>query len=446
MVKNYVLDTNILIHNPDSIYKFDDNNLYIPHPVIEELDKFKTEKSERGFNARRALKNIKRLRENGNVITGVKNECGGTLRVLVYENLDFSVLPTGFKKDSMDNLILLSAKKLSEDHDNVVLVTNDTNMLFKADMLGLAVQEYKNDRVTSDNEIYSGKSMVYVSDDFMSDFYEKGILEVDKKWSEFPDLQNNEYIIMKTGNNGSALAKYYDGYIHKLHYYESMPLDIHPRNVSQKFLIESLMTECSKIPLTICNGPAGTGKTLLAIGAGLEQVMNRKIYKKVLFTRANVMMDEEIGFLPGTEVDKISPLLRGLRDNLEVLFVNEDDTAKQAEDKIEELFQRRYIVTESLAYLRGRSISDTFIIIDEAQNCTPNQIFSIITRVGLNSKIVILGDVNQVDNSRLDSRTNGLIYALERMKGSFCCDITSFDEEDCERSVLAKEASDRLRR
>ena len=446
MVKNYVLDTNILIHNPDSIYKFDDNNLYIPHPVIEELDKFKTEKNERGFNARRALKNIKTLREDGNVIKGVKNDRGGTLSVLVSETLDFNVLPTGFKKDSMDNLILLSAKELSKHKKNVILVTNDTNMLFKADMLGIAVQEYKNDRITVDNEIYSGKSIVYVSDSFMKDFYDKGAVEVEKSWDEFQEMQNNEYIIMKTGTNGSALAKYYDGYVHKLHYYDSMPCDIHPRNVSQKFLIESLMTECNQIPLTICNGPAGTGKTLLAIGAGLEQVMNQNKYKRVLFTRANVMMDEEIGFLPGSEIDKISPLLRGLRDNLEILLGNDSDTADMIEDKINELFQRRYIVTESMAYLRGRSISDTFIIIDEAQNCTPNQIFSIITRVGLNSKLVILGDVNQVDNSRLDSRTNGLIYALERMKGSFCCDITSFDEEDCERSVLAKEASDRLRR
>lgn len=207
------------------------------------------------------------------------------------------------------------------------------------------------------------------------------------------------------------------------------------------------MSSYKNHPLTICVGPAGTGKTLFAIGCGLEQVMEKdNLYKRVLVCRSNVMMDEEIGFLPGTEQDKISPLLRGLYDNLEVLFGNKDDTKEEMSDKIEEIFSRGYVEAQAVSYLRGRSITDTFIIIDEAQNCTPNQILSIITRAGEGSKIVLLGDPNQIDNPRLDKRNNGLVYALERMKGSHLAEIISFDESECTRSALAKEASDKLRK
>ena len=158
------------------------------------------------------------------------------------------------------------------------------------------------------------------------------------------------------------------------------------------------------------------------------------------------MMDEEIGFLPGTEKEKISPLLRGVYDNLEVLFGNKDDSLDQIQDKINELFQRGYITAQSIAYLRGRSISNTYIIIDECQNASPNQIFSIITRAGEGTKIVLLGDVNQIDNPRLDSKNNGLVYAIERMKDSSLSQVVTFEEKECIRSRLAREASDKLKK
>jgi PhoH-like ATPase len=211
-------------------------------------------------------------------------------------------------------------------------------------------------------------------------------------------------------------------------------------------LQEALLSPHEEHPLTICTGPAGTGKTLFALACGLDQVMESHLYKRVLLCRPNVMMDEEIGFLPGTEQEKIDPLMRGAYDNLEVIFGSSDDKPDDVRKKIKYLFERDYLYVESLAYLRGRSIANTFVIIDEAQNCTPNQIFSIITRAGENSKFVILGDPNQIDSPRLDKRNCGLVYALERMKGNSTCEIVSFNESECTRSLLAKEASELMKK
>lgn len=446
MQKNFVLDTNVLIHDPNCIYKFDDNNIYIPHPVIEELDSFKNDKNERGYNVREVSRKIKELRKQGNLINGVNITDKGKLYTFVAEDGIFEKhwLPSGWKKDKMDNIILLSVKQLAEKHDNVILVTNDGNMQLKADFLGIPVEEYKNDRLMGDNGLYSGKSIRFIDNELMAEFFARKKIMIPKDDSMF-NVTENEYVILRSSTGGSALSKYKNGYLYALNQYERCPMDVKARNASQKFLMESLLTNNEDIPLTICNGPAGTGKTLLALAAGLEQVMEEKKYKRVLICRANVTMDEEIGFLPGSEQDKISPLLRGVYDNLEYIFGNKDDTVEEIEDKIKEPFQRGYLTAQSLAYLRGRSIADTYIIIDEAQNCTPNQMLSIITRAGLNTKIVLLGDINQVDNFRLDTRNNGLSFAIEKMKGSVLCDVITFDEEDCTRSLLAKEASDRLK-
>ena len=439
--KNFVLDTNILIHNPNSVFKFDDNDIYIVHSVFEELDNFKNEKSERGFSAREAFRILKRLRDKGNLRNGIKlNEEGGTLYSIIAEELDFSLLPIGWDKEKIDNIILLTVIYLSKKLDNVILVTNDCNMQFKADMLGIQVEEYKNDRVKINESVYTGEDTVYVSDNSFNDLIKNGSIEAEFEAKPFLP---NTYITLKKYDEGSYLAKYYDGDFHKLNYQEEHPVGLTPKNRTQRFLLESLMN--NDIPLTIVNGPAGTGKTLFAIGVGLEKVMERKEYKRVLIARANITMDEDIGFLPGSEQEKINPLLRGIYDNLEVILGNKDDTPSMMEDKIREVFQRGYITAQSIGYLRGRSITDTYMIIDEAQNCTPRQIFSIVTRMGMNSKIVLLGDVNQVDNVRLDSRNNGLVYAINKMKESPYTDIITFDENDCFRSPLAKDASERLK-
>lgn len=443
MKKSYVLDTNILIHDPSSIFKFEDNDVYILHPVIEELDKFKSERSERGFCARESIRNIISFREKGKLSEGVALPGGGKLKIPVIKptTVDF---PDGWDRGKMDNIILMTILKLT---GMVIFVTNDANMLLKADILGIPAQEYRNDRVPYDHNIYTGRSVRHIDDAMIDEFYSKGEIEVPKS-DEFMDLTENEYINLLSWEGKSALCQHQKGMLKKLvtqkGYIE--PYGIKPRNQSQQFLMEALMSPPDKHPLTIVNGPAGTGKTLFAIGCGLEQVTEMNIYKRVLVCRANVTMDEEIGFLPGTEREKIDPLLRGIYDNLGVLLENNDDTGDSLRGKIQYLFDHDYIEAESMAYLRGRSICNTFIIIDEAQNCTPTQILSVITRAGEGSKIVLLGDVNQIDNPRLDKGNNGLVYALERMKGSMLCEICSFTEAESTRSPLAKEAAERLKK
>lgn len=459
MKKNYVLDTNVLIHDPNSIFKFEDNDVIVPFAVLEEIDGLKKAPGETGYNAREAIRIMLKLRENGDIRSGVK----------INENAMFSIYspvqqkatstlfddsnPNWWFEDKMDNKILLSVLSLSQDDNcsdkNTILVTNDINMLIKADCLGIAAQEYKNDRLPNGEKFYTGRREIYVNDDVFS-MLSKGVnLEivapVNKDQIAITDLTENEFIVVKNWQGGSRLAKVEKGNLVPLFIEKKkmFPCDISPRNTGQTFLLEALMSDK---PLTICNGPAGTGKTLLAVASGLEQSMNSAKYKNVLVCRPNVMMDEEIGFLPGTEQDKISPLMRGVYDNLGIIFGDKEDSMQLAKDKIDELFERKYIYAESIAYLRGRSIPNTYIIIDECQNATPNQILSIVTRASEGSKIVLLGDVNQIDNIRLDSRNNGLVYAIERMKGSDICEITSFYESECTRSRLAKEAAERMKK
>ena len=474
MVKNYVLDTNILLHDPHCLSKFEDNVVYVTHPVIEELDGFKDAHGELGFNAREAIRYIDEAGKVGDLLEGVKLDNGGMLKMYATDWLELADLPSGFDKRKMDNLILLCVKaieselqgkaaiKIQEESGDVhiseeallkrvqkevkvILVSNDTIVRLKACLMGIEVQEYRNYQVNT-NKLYSGRSIRHLTDNDMLTFSNEGRINADKLYDEDLDpLVRNEYVTLLSWQGSSFLSKFDGKYLNALDE-DKICSWIETRNAGQRFLQHSLMTSYKERPLTICCGPAGTGKTLLALACGLEQVMDKEIYKKVLLCRANVMMDEEIGFLPGDEKDKIDPLLRGAYDNLEIMLRDENETNRQYEDKVAELFQRGYLDAQSVGYLRGRSITDTYIIIDEAQNCTPNQILSIITRAGDNSKIVLLGDPNQIDNSRLDKRNNGLVYAKERMKGSILCDVITFEESECTRSPLAKEASEKLKR
>lgn len=463
--KTYVLDTNIFIHNPNCMNKFEDNEIVIPYVVLEELDGLKTSRDgEVAYNARETLRKLKSLREKGNLLKGVQMDNGGLISVyapmekeVMEEKFGYNIsLPEGWNNEKADNRILLSIMNLMEeesmgddDENQIILVSNDSNMLIKADCLGIRAQEYKNDRVANISDIYKGKSIRYISDKDFEKLIENKRLDVTMEsfiCEQIPYPYDGEFINVLNSSGGSLLTKYRNNQLELLSFDKSHPCGLAPRNSGQTFLEESLMEDYNICPLTICNGPAGTGKTLFAVGCGLEQVMESKKYKQVLVCRPNVMMDEEIGFLPGTEKEKISPLLRGVYDNLEVLLGNKDDSLDQIQDKINELFQRGYITAQSIAYLRGRSISNTYIIIDECQNASPNQIFSIITRAGEGTKIVLLGDVNQIDNPRLDSKNNGLVYAIERMKDSSLSQVVTFEEKECIRSRLAREASDKLKK
>ena len=273
--KNYCLDTNILLHNPESIYKFEDNDVYIPYQVIEELDKFKTERTERGYNARRAIRHFSDLREMGNLMKGIKLEGGGKLFILYNKDdseLPFSErikLPEGFSRDKMDNQILLNVKNLQlSTKKKTILVTNDANMQIKADIMDILSQEYRNDRVNSaDFEAYGGRSVRYVSDDYIDQFCsmkEKGVVITPPESDSMDGLMCNEFVNLKSWENKSVLAKYNGVSFEKLWYSEMTPhpCGLTPRNMGQRFLMEALLSPHTEHPLTIVNGPAGTGKTL----------------------------------------------------------------------------------------------------------------------------------------------------------------------------------------
>lgn len=460
MKKIYVLDTNIFIHNPNCLEKFEENEIIIPYVVIEELDGLKKTQGEVGYNARETMRLLGKLREKGNIVSGVELDNGGKVSIYVTKEDDMVErlfgeeikMPSGWKKEKADNQILYTVMQIvteAKSDEMVILVSNDNNMLLKADCIGIRAQTYKNDRVDNLDNTYKGRCIKHITDKDFDDFSCNKLLPITEDLfidDEKNQLIENEYVTLMNWQGGSLLAKHKKGNLIPLVSINKMPMGLKARNSGQQFLKESLLESSMTSPLTICNGPAGTGKTLFAIACGLEEVMENHTYKRLLVCRPNVMMDEEIGFLPGTEQEKISPLLRGVYDNLEIIFGNEDDKLDQIQDKIRELFQRGYITAQSIAYLRGRSITDTYIIIDECQNASPNQILSIITRAGERSKIVLLGDVNQIDNPRLDSKNNGLIYAIEKMKDSELCSVITFEEKECVRSVLAKEASSRLKR
>lgn len=447
MKKNYILDTNVLIHCPDAIFKFDDNNIYLCPQVIDELDAHKNDHGETGYNTREALRNIKGLMNGCNSLNGIPIRDNGALF------LDYRVEPqyasisenkkTGeeiLPFELPDNRIINFAYNLAkESGDRTILITNDTGMMIKARRFGIETQELKIDRVADVARMYTGRNTVNVTDAQLSSFF------VDQGLVTDEPLVENEYVRITGASGGTGLAKHRNGRLEALKFLKEKPCDVIPRNEGQRFLTEALLSSQDETPLVLVNGPAGTGKTLIAIACGLEQVMEMHRYKRVLICRPNAVMDNDIGFLPGTENDKISPLLRGVYDNLEILFRTKDDTFEETNDKIEELFSRGYIRAEAVGFLRGRSITDTFIIIDEAQNTTPTQMLSIITRAGEGSKIVLLGDINQIDLPRLDKANNGLSYAIEKMKGCPLCDIITFKESECTRSKLAKEAADRLK-
>lgn len=236
----------------------------------------------------------------------------------------------------------------------------------------------------------------------------------------------------------------------KLDFQKETPYGVNPRNAGQQFFQESLMQPASKAPLVIAKGAAGTSKTFYALAVGLEKILNHPSgeYRRILICRPNSQFDDEIGFLPGSEEEKISPLMRPIYDNLEQLLDSDEEERYKDEgelsDKIMEIFERGLIKTEAMNFIRGRSIVKTYMIIDEAQNLTPRQVKGIITRAGKDTKIILLGDPHQIDRPYLDEKTNGLSYASEKMKGSPLAWQISFNEEECERSALAREGAERL--
>ena len=267
----------------------------------------------------------------------------------------------------------------------------------------------------------------------------------------FEPIHNQFFIIQsELSNKKSLLGRYNGKLIVPLTTLDEQPFGVKPRTVGQRFLQEALMTDADEAPLVIVKGTAGTAKTFYTLAVGLQKILDEKepVYRRILFSRPNVQFDEDIGFLPGTEQDKIAPLLRPIIDNLEILVDRDEKeryrNEKELKGKVDELFDRGIITAEAMNFIRGRSITHTYLIIDEAQNLTPRQVKGIITRVGAGTKVILLGDPEQIDHPLLDARTNGLSYAAERMKDSPLCWQITMQPDECERSELAWDAAKRM--
>ena len=457
MIKIYVIDTNVLLDAPYALESFEDNAVILPMVVLEELDHFKKAEGEIGVNARKVIRYLEQQRQKGDLTEGVVLESGGTLRV--EKNFVDVQLPEDLPVERMDNRILKVCIGLTETREEqVILVTKDILLRIKAQILGIEAENFTTDQVSEHENQYTGRCEVYVPEEVFKNFKKKGvpadqvyILKEDGE-NQVPKLEENQFVILRADQSTkkTQLGRVEDGIIKKLDYRKQSPYGISPRNAGQYFLQEALMQPADKAPLVIVKGMAGTSKTFYSLAVGLEKLLNHPTgeYRRILVCRPNAQFDDDIGFLPGDEQEKISPLMRPVIDNLEQLIDSSEEERYQDEEvlqgKLDEIFERGIIQAEALNFIRGRSIVKTYLIIDEAQNTTPAQIKGIITRAGKDTKIILLGDPGQIDRPFLDERTNGLSYASEHMKGSPLCWQITMAAEECERSALAMEAVRRL--
>lgn len=411
MKKNYVLDTNVLLHDPRAIFRFEDNNVIIPIYVIEEVDQFKREGSERGRNARHIARALDELREKGGSLArGVPLESGGTLRVAVpSRRLE---LPSAIDHTAMDQAILQTAFDVRENDGGrpTVFVTMDTNLRIRADALGMVSQTYENQRVEAD-QLTSGVVELDLDGEEIDTFFRDGKLTPrDNAWAP------NTCVLMRDRTNPShtALGRF-DGVkraITALRVPREGVMGVRPRNKEQSFAFDLLLDE--SIRLVTLVGKAGTGKTLIALAAGLKRTVEDATYTRMLVSRPVMPLGRDIGFLPGDVDEKLNPWMQPIFDNLEFLFSGGSRKGPRA---YAELLESGQIQVEPLTYIRGRSLPQQFIIVDEAQNLTPHEVKTIITRSGDGTKIVLTGDPGQIDNPYVDSASNGLTIAAERFRG-----------------------------
>lgn len=463
--KIFVLDTNILMSDPDAMYKFQDNVVVIPDTVIEELDNHKKDSGDIGYNVRKAHRNLKRLRESGHLISGVETDTGGLVIVVSAVETDAALVPMTWNMAKPDNVILALTMRLQLTFvdTKVAIVSNDTNVQIKAEEIEIDAEDYLHERVEEDYLSYSGRIEIPVNSDEFELFRKSSHddfddAELDRDFWEAVAARNgitvkeNAFVMLRDmATNGTLVGKVKNGQVVPLKFTDSMPYDITPRNIGQRFAVEALMTPSYEIPLVILTGSAGTAKTFLTLACGLQQTMVSKDYRRILLTRANVEFDKDIGALPGTEEEKVGPLMRGAMDNLELLVdekgVRKKNVATEYEisDKVMELFDRGYIKTEALGFLRGRSVTRQYVFIDEAQNTSVSQMKGILTRAGDSTKIIISGDLNQIDNPRLDRHNNGLAYALKLMAGDPLCAVVGFSDKESTRSALAARVATKIK-
>ena len=433
MKKNFIIDTNVLLHDPGSIFAFEDNNVVIPIYVIEEIDKFKRDLNELGRSAREVSRTLDELRKSGPLAEGVDVDNGGSVRV----GFTARQLPPHLAQadHSIDNRILAVAMEVKEKDPDAptILVTKDVNLRIRADALGLLAEDYDHDRMEI-NELYTGVVDIEVDSEEVDRFYAQGHLAL-------PDLYHfpNEFVHLKDKNNPShsALGKVQLelGRIVPITRLKDGVWGVRPRNKEQSFAIDLLMDD--NIKLVTLVGKAGTGKTLLAIAAGMHKATEEHIYQRVLVSRPIFPLGRDLGYLPGTVEEKLSPWMQPIFDNVEFLM-GLSSSDKKGGRSYRELIDLGILQIEPLTYIRGRSIPAQYMVVDEAQNLTPHEVKTIVSRAGEGTKIVLTGDPYQIDNPYMDATNNGLVHVVNRFRTErIAGHVTMFKGERSELAELA---------
>lgn len=435
--KKFVLDTNVILHDSNSIYQFEDHDIIIPITVLEELDQFKKGNSILNYHARAFLRALDKI-SGHNLFNGgaLIKETGGRISVKLEIGFDEKLM-TNFSHDKPDHHILNIAYSLLNENkdDHVVLVTKDVNLRMKAKSVGLMAEDYKTDHVRDVSELYSGHNCIEdLNDDFLDAFFKSDYEPNEEFENEILEkLKPNEYSVLRSLNK-SALCKREASRPFLKRIVKNSAYGILPKNAQQTFALDALLDR--DIPLVTITGKAGTGKTLLAVAAALEK---KRYYRQIFISRPTIpLSNRDIGYLPGDIQSKLDPYMQPIYDNIGVIQnqFSDDDKKHKA---VKELLMEEKIIISPLSYIRGRSLVKIFFIVDEAQNLTPHEIKTIITRAGQGAKIVFTGDIFQIDHPYLNAQSNGLSYLIERMAGNHM--YSHINLEKGERSELAELAA-----
>lgn len=437
----FVLDTNVLLFDPGALYVFDEHDVVVPMTVIEEIDRFKKDLNETGRNARTISRYLDDLREKGSLRKGIDLDEGGVIRVDFAT--DTGAMPISWGPDNNDNRILQCAVHLAKTQDRpVTLVTRDTNMRLKCDALGVNAEDYQHSKIEIDEQ-YAGWTSRAVPSSFIDALYQQGTASV----AELGDFNPQQFVVLtaEDGSGKSVMVRVdgRKGRFRLVGRHKEGSWGVFARNKEQLFAMDLLLD--NSIKLVTLNGVAGTGKTLLALACGLKLTADDQAYRRLLVSRPIFPLGRDIGFLPGDVEEKLNPWMKPIFDNLELLVSSSAGAGRgkhAPEPQFQYLLDKKIIVVEPLTYIRGRSIPKQFMIIDEAQNLTPHEIKTVLTRAGEDTKIVMTGDPYQIDNPYVDALSNGLTYTVERFKGSHIAGHVTLSKG--ERSQLAELAANLL--
>jgi PhoH-like ATPase len=457
--KHFVLDTNVLLHDPNAIFKFDEHEIIIPLTVIEELDRFKKASDDTGRNARQIIRQLDRLRVVGRLFDGVPvNDVGGTLRIDRSASVPVD-LPIALDLNQADNRILAVAHALRQEGKETVFISMDINARVKADALGLTVENFEANRVDAD-WLYDGKVELLVPGELIDRLYQERQLPgalldpyldaADEHGQTYRhELHANEFVHLRGQDDDShtGLARLLADTEHIIPITgpRRPVFGIMARNVEQTMALDLLLDD--EIKLVTLLGSAGTGKTLLAMAAGMQKVFKEERYEKLLAARPIIPLGRDIGYLPGDKDEKLLMWMQPIFDNVAYLLSTRGSHMEHAdsltiEQRMDRLLADGKLVLEPLTYIRGRSIPHQFLVVDEVQNLTPHEVKTIVSRAGEGTKIIMTGDINQIDNPYLDAASNGLTQLVERFKGQALCGHVTLAKT--ERSALASLAADML--